>query len=88
MYFQGDGNLHLQVEFKEYSQEIKSFIEPYIFEQVKAFNGSISAEHGMGFLKAQYLNLTRSPNTIRLMQDIKKLLDPNGILNPYKMFPW
>lgn len=48
--------------------------------------GSISSEHGIGFLKTKYLSMIKDPNTIELMRSLKKTLDPNGILNPYKIF--
>ncbi|KAJ8971404.1 hypothetical protein NQ317_005520 [Molorchus minor] len=83
----GDGNLHLQIETKEFSQQIKDHLEPYIFKRTAQFGGSISAEHGMGFLKAKYLNLARPPSTVNFMKDIKQMFDPKGILNPYKVFP-
>lgn len=50
-------------------------------------NGSISAEHGIGFMKAPYLAHTKSPILIDTMLRIKTLFDPKGILNPYKVFP-
>ncbi|EFA01450.2 D-2-hydroxyglutarate dehydrogenase, mitochondrial isoform X1 [Tribolium castaneum] len=81
----GDGNIHLQISVKEFSPEMKSFIEPYIFHQTKKYNGSISAEHGMGFLKAKYLHMMKTPETINLMKNVKQMMDPNGILNPYKV---
>ena len=49
--------------------------------------GSISAEHGVGQMKVSYLDYTRSPGEIQLMGRIKRMLDPNGILNPYKVLP-
>lgn len=50
-------------------------------------NGSISAEHGLGFLKAKYLELAKPNSNVDLMYKLKKLMDPKGILNPYKVFP-
>ncbi|KAJ3654795.1 hypothetical protein Zmor_013958 [Zophobas morio] len=81
----GDGNIHIQISVKEFNQDVANHIEPYIFELTKKYNGSISAEHGMGFLKAKYLNLMKSQESINLMKNIKQMLDPNGILNPYKV---
>ena len=49
--------------------------------------GSISAEHGVGTLKAEYLGLQRSPLAIELMRGVKAQFDPRGILHPYKLFP-
>nr|CAH7759828.1 unnamed protein product [Callosobruchus chinensis] len=84
----GDGNLHLQIEVEELNKEIKERVEPHIFERVKQMKGSISAEHGMGFLKANYLNLANPAGRVAMMRNLKNMLDPKGILNPYKVFPW
>ncbi|CAG9856912.1 unnamed protein product [Phyllotreta striolata] len=82
----GDGNLHLQIILKnEATDELKSRVDAVVFEKVAAFNGSISAEHGIGFLKAKYMDKIKPKNTLNLMRNVKKLLDPNGILNPYKV---
>lgn len=83
----GDGNIHLHVSVKEFTKDLLNRVEPYVFERVKHYNGSISAEHGMGFLKAEHLPLMKSQDTINVMKNIKNLLDPNGILNPYKILP-
>ncbi|CAG9833545.1 unnamed protein product [Diabrotica balteata] len=83
----GDGNIHISIVMDEYSDELKNLAEPYIFEQVLALNGSISAEHGLGFMKAKYLNMVKSGNNVNLMKDLKTILDPHMILNPYKVIP-
>ena len=49
--------------------------------------GSISGEHGIGFAKAPYLPIELSPDEIALMKRVKAAFDPNGILNPGKIFP-
>jgi len=54
---------------------------------VAKLNGSISAEHGIGFLKTKYLKYSKEPEALLLMKQIKTLIDPNGILNPYKVLP-
>ncbi len=61
--------------------------EGVLFRGVVALEGSISGEHGIGFAKAKYLGLELSPDTIALMKRIKAAFDPNGILNPGKIFP-
>lgn len=86
-YILGDGNLHFNVSMKEYNPEIVKKIEPFVYEYTAKLNGSISAEHGMGFKKPQYMHYSKSANAINLMKDIKKMMDPNGILNPYKVIP-
>ena len=58
-----------------------------LFEGVVALEGSISGEHGIGFAKAPYLPLELSAETIALMKRVKHAFDPDGILNPGKIFP-
>ncbi|CAH1117954.1 unnamed protein product [Phaedon cochleariae] len=84
----GDSNLHIQIEVEEFSRDLKNYIEPYIFQRTKQLKGSISAEHGMGFLKAKYLDFARPSSNVQMMKDLKRILDPKGIMNPYKVFPW
>lgn len=85
--FTGDGNIHINVIVPEYSKEIYSILEPYIFEEVSKFRGSISAEHGVGFRKPQFIHYSKDESALQLMRDLKKSMDPNGILNPYKVLP-
>ena len=72
---------------KEYSKITDELIEPYIFEWVSAKRGSISAEHGIGFKKTKYLHFSKSDELIHQMRLMKTAMDPNGILNPYKVLP-
>ena len=58
-----------------------------LFEGVVALEGSISGEHGIGFTKAPYLSLELSAEEIALMKRVKAAFDPQGILNPGKIFP-
>lgn len=81
----GDSNLHLNISCKQFTNEIKNHIEPFIYEYTANVNGSISAEHGIGFLKTKYLKYSKSTESLALMRELKYLMDPNGILNPYKM---
>merc|ERR1711879_366050 len=83
----GDGNLHGNVTAKEYSSEVTKVLEPFIYEWVSDVGGSVSAEHGLGFKKPQYIGLSKSDIAVDVMKDIKKVFDPNGILNPYKYLP-
>lgn len=71
---------------QEKFQKVYDIVEPWIFEEVHRCNGSISAEHGIGNLKKQYLKLSKDQSAIDLMKSIKNAFDPNHILNPYKMF--
>merc|ERR1719402_1111908 len=83
----GDGNLHLTVTSEQYSRELHALVEPYVYEWTAARRGSISAEHGLGLAKRKYIGLNKSPETVQLMQQIKRLMDPQGILTPYKTLP-
>lgn len=87
----GDGNLHIDI-LKPDNMGRKEFIkkckqsDKILFSIVAKYNGSISAEHGVGLLKRDYLGFSRSPQEIEIMKGIKKVFDPNGILNPGKIF--
>eukprot|EP01095_Lingulamoeba_sp_RSL-Kostka_P012891 TRINITY_DN5208_c0_g1_i2.p1 TRINITY_DN5208_c0_g1~~TRINITY_DN5208_c0_g1_i2.p1 ORF type:complete len:110 (+),score=36.20 TRINITY_DN5208_c0_g1_i2:180-509(+) len=83
----GDGNLHLNIKCDSFRDELQQAIEPYVFQRTKHYNGSISAEHGLGQSKGKYLHYSKSDGSINLMKNIKKLFDPNNILNPYKVLP-
>lgn len=83
----GDGNLHLNVSYTKYSDELATIIEPWIYEKTSEFNGSISAEHGLGLMKADCIGYCKSEVAIELMKSVKTTLDPLCILNPYKVLP-
>ena len=86
----GDGNIHVNLMVnKDDPQERAraSAAERELFERVVALEGSISGEHGIGFAKARYLPIELSPEEIALMKRLKTAFDPNGILNPGKIFP-
>jgi glycolate oxidase len=85
----GDGNLHVNIIKGELSDDVwetelpKGITE--IFELCKNLGGTISGEHGIGFVQKNYLPIVFPPHQIQLMQNIKKLFDPSLILNPGKM---
>ncbi|NVK87734.1 MAG: FAD-binding oxidoreductase [Gammaproteobacteria bacterium] len=87
----GDGNLHLNILRPE-DLSIDEFVErcrqvnPLIFTEIQNLGGSISAEHGVGLVKKDYLGYSRSEAEIALMKRIKLAFDPKGILNPGKLF--
>jgi D-2-hydroxyglutarate dehydrogenase len=83
----GDGNLHLNILSSKYSDNILAQIEPFVYEWTAGHRGSISAEHGLGQMKAEKIHYSKSPEAVQLMASIKKLVDPNSILNPYKVLP-
>lgn len=87
----GDGNVHLNVlkpdnlpmaEFQQRCGEVSR----WVFEIVQRHEGSVSAEHGVGLLKKDYLHYSRSQAEIAIMKQIKQVFDPRGIMNPGKIF--
>ncbi|KAI0824275.1 FAD-binding domain-containing protein [Trametes gibbosa] len=83
----GDGNLHLNVVATAYTPEIEAALEPFVYELVASYKGSISAEHGIGVMKTHALQYSKSSTSIEWMKKIKGLFDPNGIMNPGKVLP-
>lgn len=88
----GDGNVHLNIlrpidwavaDFKLECEKVSAGV----MEIVARFDGSVSAEHGVGLLKREQLGFTRSAEEIAIMRGIKQVLDPLGIMNPGKVFP-
>jgi FAD/FMN-containing dehydrogenase len=80
-----DGNLHLSVAMAGHTVP-ESDIEEVVYGIASRRRGSISAEHGIGSLKKKFLHYSRSPEELALMRTLKKAMDPNGILNPGKIF--
>ena len=74
----GDSNLHLNVATRRYDKEVEQLLEPFVYEWIAGRNGSVSAEHGLGLAKKEYVGYSRSDTMIRLMQQIKTLYDPVG----------
>ncbi|XP_068020044.1 D-2-hydroxyglutarate dehydrogenase, mitochondrial [Melanerpes formicivorus] len=83
----GDGNLHLNITAESYSHSLLDAIEPFVYEWTARHSGSISAEHGLGFKKKHFIQYSKPSQAILLMQRFKAMLDPKGILNPYKVLP-
>lgn len=83
----GDGNLHLNVTAETFSTALLGELEPYVYEWTAGQRGSVSAEHGVGFKKRHVLGYSKPPEALHLMRQLKTLLDPKGILNPYKTLP-
>lgn len=87
----GDGNLHLNILKPDDMGKDEFFakcatVNQWVFETVQKYNGSISAEHGVGMTKRDYLHYSRSPEEIAVMKAVKAVFDPNGIMNPGKIF--
>ncbi len=88
----GDGNLHLNILKPDNLSKDEFFakcatVNKWVFETVQKYNGSISAEHGVGMTKRDYLHYSRSEAEIAYMKAVKAVFDPNGIMNPGKIFP-
>ncbi|MBI5599032.1 MAG: FAD-binding protein [Deltaproteobacteria bacterium] len=86
----GDGNIHVNVMVdKNNAAEMQRGMDAVkdIFELTISLGGTISGEHGIGIAKASYIGMELSAEAIEVMRGIKKALDPNGILNPGKIFP-
>ena len=87
----GDGNLHINI-IKPENMEQALFVQKCekvndtLFSVVQKYGGSISAEHGVGLLKKAYLAYSCSEEEIMYMRALKKVFDPQGILNPGKIF--
>lgn len=79
-----DGNLHASVRMSGHSVPEQE-IEDAVYAITSRRRGSISAEHGIGSLKRQFLHYSRSPQELALMRTIKRAMDPNGIMNPGKV---
>ena len=58
-----------------------------LFAEVVALGGTLSGEHGIGYVQKNFMDLACSPAQLAVMQGIKSVLDPKGILNPGKIFP-
>lgn len=86
----GDGNLHINIlrpegmSKEEFVQECRK-VDVLVFDSVKKYHGSISAEHGVGLTKKSFLSYTRSEAEIQIMRGIKDVFDPDHVINPGKL---
>jgi len=81
----GDGNLHIMITVRDESPQSRCQVEQMVYTPLKEYGGSISAEHGIGLEKRDYLSISRSSEEIALMKRIKIALDPKCLLNPGKV---
>jgi len=81
----GDSNLHLNVVVPDHDDQVLNILEPFVFDWTTENSGSISAEHGVGQCKNEYLDKTKPLSVLNSMHALKNMFDPNGILNPYKV---
>ena len=86
----GDGNLHIRIKKEgipdSYENEEMTKILRALFEIVKGLGGTISGEHGIGLIQKNYVDIVFADANLQLMRGIKKLFDPNNILNAGKIF--
>jgi FAD/FMN-containing dehydrogenase len=87
----GDGNIHYNVSLADAEQN-KAFIAQHesevnklVYQVVREFNGSISAEHGLGQLKRETIRDYKDPLELELMRGVKQVFDPQGLMNPGKV---
>jgi FAD/FMN-containing dehydrogenase len=82
----GDSNIHINVRLDAHEDESQEAeLERFVYDRVREWKGSISAEHGIGLLKRAFLGHSRTAEEIELMRALKRTLDPHGILNPGKI---
>lgn len=86
----GDGNLHINIlrgslTDEQWNQDLKNAIKE-IFQITVALGGTISGEHGIGWVQKEFMSIKYKDVNMELMRGIKKVFDPNGILNPGKIF--
>jgi glycolate oxidase len=87
----GDGNLHINIikgnmTDENWKTEVPKGIRE-LFQLTVALKGTLSGEHGIGYVQREFMNIAFSKVQLSLMKQIKKAFDPNGILNPGKIFP-
>ena len=82
----GDNNLHFLLTVGSADHDEQREVMEIIYDELKPYRGSISAEHGVGLEKRAFLRITRNDTEVALMRALKKALDPNGLLNPGRIF--
>lgn len=81
----GDNNIHISVLTGDRSGKSERLVQEHIYSALKPYRGAISAEHGIGLEKRDWLSISRTEEEINLMKTLKRSLDPNNILNPGKV---
>ena len=81
----GDNNLHVSVLANSDRDDAHRHVERTVYQCLVPYSGAISAEHGIGLEKREWLPVSRSPQEIELMRTLKEVLDPGNILNPGKV---
>lgn len=75
----GDSNLHLNVAVRQYTKEVEKAIEPWVYEWIQKRKGSISAEHGLGLAKKEFIGYSQNDTMLKLMKQLKDLYDPVSV---------
>ena len=86
----GDGNLHINVLLDDDERETRVRADAGIARILKAtleLSGTLAGEHGLGLLKSRYLPWEQAPPLIRIQRELKRVFDPDDLLNPGKIFP-
>ncbi|GAA5808739.1 hypothetical protein MFLAVUS_002134 [Mucor flavus] len=83
----GDGNLHIMANLDGFDHDGQEAMDEFVFDWTMRHNGSITAEHGVGVSKVNYMKRAKSDVQLQLMRILKNAIDPNGIMNPYKVIP-
>ncbi|KAL5049426.1 hypothetical protein BDW71DRAFT_195431 [Aspergillus fruticulosus] len=87
----GDSNLHLNIAVRQYNKDVEKAIEPWVYEWIQKRNGSISAEHGLGLAKKEFIGYSQNDTNLKLMKQLKDLYDPAGLFRLFSSataFPW
>ena len=84
----GDSNLHINVATRRYDRRVEQALEPFVYEWVQRHRGSISAEHGLGLAKKDFVKYSKSATMMRLMSQIKQLYDPVSTLSLSEFKPY
>jgi FAD/FMN-containing dehydrogenase len=82
----GDGNVHVAVHVPELDSAARAELDRLVYTPLKALGGAVSAEHGIGLEKKAWLKVSRTPAELALMRLLKQSLDPEGVLNPGRVF--
>lgn len=82
----GDGNVHIAVQVPDLDAGAREALDNLVYSPLQTLKGAISAEHGIGMEKKVWLGVSRTPSEIALMRALKRCLDPEGVLNPGRIF--
>lgn len=87
----GDGNIHVNILKQDLTDAVwNEKLNPAVtelFTRVRELGGTLSGEHGIGFVQKGFMPIVMEPAQLRIMREIKRVFDPQNILNPGKMFP-